>query len=236
MPVNLISKQLILPIRPHDDATFANFFPGKNQTVLSFLKSFIEKSSEPYVYLWGHPSVGCSHLLQACCQVMHTQALTAAYLPLAQIAELTPRIFENLESFALVCIDDVQNIAGKSAWEEALFHLYNRIMARPARLLLAAKVPPINLNLGLLDLASRLSNGVVFQIQALTDNEKLAALQLRAQLRGLELSDDVGQFLLRHYPRDFSHLFTALEQLDYASLTEQRRLTIPFVKQVLEMG
>lgn len=226
-------QQLLLPIRPHDEATFVNFFPGQNQVVINYLRTFTVNNTEHCVYLWGKNGVGCSHLLQACCHALHEKNISSFYLPLRQIKHLTPAIFENLETVSLVCVDDVQVIAGNAELEEALFHLYNRIIGNKKYLLLAANVAPVNLNIQLLDLKSRLQNGMIFQIQELTDPEKLMALQLRATFRGLELSDEVGRFLLTHWPRDFSFLFSALEKLDHASLAEQRRLTIPFVKQVL---
>jgi DnaA family protein len=99
----------------------------------------------------------------------------------------------------------------------------------------AANVVPTALGLQLPDLLSRLMNGVILQIQTLTDAEKLAALQLRANMRGFELPLEVGQFLLQRWPRNLSVLFAALEKLDHLSLVEQRRLTIPFVKQALGM-
>jgi DnaA family protein len=229
------AQQLVLPIQPLDDCTFANYFASNhNKSLIKYLQSFIDNSQEQYTYLWGSAGVGCSHLLQACCHALHEKKLSSIYLPLAQITTLYPSAFENLETFSLICIDDVQVIAANAELEEALFHLYNKILHNKNRLLLAANTTPAGLNVQLPDLASRLLSGMIFQVQALNDEEKIAALQLRAQLRGLELSTDVGQFLLRRHSRDFSSLFKTLEKLDHASLAEQRRLTIPFVKQVLE--
>jgi hypothetical protein len=98
---------------------------------------------------------------------------------------------------------------------------------------LAVDAPPTSLKIILPDLKSRLSWGVVYQLNSLDDDQKLAALQLRAQIRGLDLEAAVGKFLLRRFTRNMAQLFMVLEQLDQASLAEQRRLTIPFVKEVL---
>ena len=89
--------------------------------------------------------------------------------------------------------------------------------------------------MGLADLASRLRSGVVMQVAGMTDFEKQAALQLRAAARGLELGDEVAQYILHRAPRDTNELFYYLNRLDDASLAEQRRLTIPFVKRVLNL-
>src|SRR5688500_17236788 len=118
--------QLTLPIRLQDDATFASFYAGANQILINYLQAFLQARQDNYLYLWGYEGVGCSHLLQACCQAVRDQGQTAVYIPLAYIADFSPSILDELETIALICLDDIQMIAGKSAWEEAVFHLYNR--------------------------------------------------------------------------------------------------------------
>ena len=83
------------------------------------------------------------------------------------------------------------------------------------------------------DLRSRFSWVVVYQVQSLNDDDKIAVLQMRAKRRGLSLNKDVAQYLLVHLPRNMKDLIAVLEKLDVASLAAQRSLTIPFVKQVL---
>lgn len=225
--------QLTLPIRLRDDATFANFYFANNKLLLSLLSAFINANSEPYLYLWGHRGVGRSHLLQACCHEANQQGMMSAYIPLLDIDLLHPSIFDDLEKLDLVCIDDLQMIAGQHHWEESLFHLFNRIKEAKSKLLVAAQAVPKELKLNLKDLTSRLASGLIFNIKELNDADRLLALQFRAKLRGLELSDEVGQFLLHRVQRNLTSLFENLEKLDQASLAKQRKLTIPFIKQIL---
>ncbi len=132
--------------------------------------------------------------------------------------------------------DDLQVVIGKREWEEALFVLYKPRPSRKATLLIGANAPPLQLNYLLPDLKSRLSSGLIFQIQELSDEEKISALRLRAQLRGLELSEEVGEYLLlRRAPRELPKLIALLEELDRASLIAQRKLTVPFVKEKLKL-
>ena len=102
-------------------------------------------------------------------------------------------------------------------------------------MLVASHTPPAQIAWQLPDLGSRLTSGLIFAIQELLDTEKIAALQYRARKRALDLPQEVGQYLLSHYPRSMHDLFTALDRLDRYSLAEQRRLTIPFVKKVLSI-
>ncbi len=227
--------QLTLPIQLQDNANFDNYLVGANQPLIDYLKGFIRGQHDSYLYLWGNTGAGCSHLLQACYQTVLEQGATAVYLPLQYISEFQSTIFEGLENVSLVCLDDIHTIAGQAPWEEAVFHFYNRIQSTPNKLMIGGRCVPKELNIQLPDLTSRLMSGMILAIQSLTDEEKIAALQLRAKLRGFDLPVEVAQFLLYRFPRNLTALFNTLEQLDRESLVLQRKLTVPFVKKVLNI-
>ena len=228
--------QLPLGVRLRDDATFANYYPGANAAALGYVERLCEADAgwaESLIYLWGGAGVGRTHLLQAACLRFEQLGESAVYLPLAELVEHGPNMLDNLEQFELVCLDDLDAVAGLSDWEEALFHLFNRLRDSGRRLLLAASSSPRELPVKLADLQSRLTLALVFQLQSLSDEDKLRALQLRASRRGLHLSDEVGRFILTRGERSMSALFELLERLDQASLQAQRKLTIPFLKEIL---
>jgi DnaA-homolog protein len=228
--------QLPLGVRLRDDATFANYYPGANAAALGYVERLCEADAgwtESLIYLWGGEGVGRSHLLQAACLRFEQRGEQAVYLPLAEVVDYGPALLDNLERCELVCLDDLDAVAGRSDWEEALFHLFNRLRDSGRRLLLAASSSPRELPVQLADLQSRLTLALVFQLQSLSDEDKLRALQLRASRRGLHLSDEVGRFILTRGERSMSALFDLLERLDQASLQAQRKLTIPFLKETL---
>lgn len=228
--------QLILPIHPPDARCFENFHTGQNAILLNALRQFSIKIGESYIYIWGGRGAGCTHLLQACCHAAQQRGFSVAYLPLNTIKKTnSAEIFRGLESVDMVCIDELESIVEDSIWQESLFHFYNRLQEQSRYLLIAAKHSPQQLNFSLPDLISRLSSGVLFQVRELNDAERLFALQQRANLRGLELSEEVGQFLLLRLPRDSQSLFSALVELDKASLSLKRKLTIPLVKSILNL-
>lgn len=225
--------QLPLGLELRDDATFASFMSIGNQEAFAAVLKLAQGGNENFLYLWGASGSGRSHLLQACCHAASERNQAAVYFSLRDLSSFSIDLFNGLENLDLICLDDVESIVGNSAWEEQLFHLFNRLRANGKRLLLAANLPPAQLQIKLADLKSRLTWGVVYQLHALDDEQKLIALQLRAQGRGIELEDSVGRYLLRRCARNMGQLFTTLEQLDHASLVNQRRITIPFVKEVL---
>ncbi len=228
--------QLSLGMRLRDDATFANYYPGANAVTLGYVEHACETEDQwldSVLYIWGTAGVGRSHLLQAACLRVEERGGRALYLPLADLAQHGPQLLDNVEFCDLVCLDDVQAIAGQAHWEEALFHAFNRLRDSGKQLLIAADAPPRELGIKLPDLQSRLSLALVFQLHELSDDDKLRALQLRASRRGLQLPDDVGRFILARSVRSMTVLFETLEQLDHASLQAQRKLTIPFLKEAL---
>lgn len=230
-----VQQQLTLSgVRLQDNATFDNFYSDANQQLCDFLQTLFA-SNELYVYIWGNPGAGCSHLLQACCHKAHELNKTAMYLPLSEYHHLTPEILDGLEEMDLVVLDDIQVVMQQSEWEEAIFHLFNRLRSNQRQLLIGANNPPNEIGVKLPDLLSRLNWGVIFRVNALTDEDKVLALQLRAKHRGIKMPEEVAGFLLRHYSRSTNDLFEALDKLDTASLAEQRKLTVPFVKQVLQI-
>lgn len=232
-----MTTQLILPIQPPDANTFENFYTSVNNAILlQCLKNFSLKKGEPYIYLWGNQGAGSTHLLHACCHAAQQRGFSVAYLPLSTLKKTSnPKIFHGLEAVDMVCVDELESIARDKLWQEALFHFYNRLQEQRHYLLVAAKSIPKCLGFSLQDLVSRLASGILLQVRELNDSERLLALQQRARLRGLEFSDEVGQFLLLRLPRQSHRLFTVLEQLDRATLSLKRKLTIPLVKTILKL-
>ncbi|MBX9444653.1 DnaA inactivator Hda [Dickeya chrysanthemi] len=226
--------QLSLPLYLPDDETFASFYPGENTSLLAAIHTTLDQEHGSYIYFWSREGGGRSHLLHAACAELSRLGRAVGYVPLDKRAYFVPDVLEGMEQLALVCIDNIESIAGDEVWEMALFNLYNRIQeGGRTRLLITGDRPPRQINLQLADLASRLDWGQIYRLQPLSDQEKGEALQLRARLRGFELPEDVSRFLLKRLDREMRTLFMTLDQLDRASITAQRKLTIPFVKEIL---
>lgn len=234
MPDEMASKQLPLAIRLRGSATFGNFIAGENAEVLAYLEKVVCQEEGQAIYLWGGGGCGKSHLLQAACHLVAGRGGTIAYVPLAQAGALAPDMLRGLEVMRLVCIDDIDQVAGQEAWELELFYLYNRLRERDALMIWAARASPGAIAVEMPDLRSRLSWGMVMHVVQPGDEDKMVILQQRARERGMQMSDEVACYLLRHFSRDLHALLAVLDKLDYASQVEQRRLTVPFVRKVME--
>ncbi|MBR9727108.1 DnaA inactivator Hda [Shewanella intestini] len=230
-------RQLSLPVYLPDDETFDSYYPASgNDELIEKLKSCARGTLDGSLYLFGPEKSGRTHLLHAACAQANDLERRTLYIPLGIHASISTALFEGLESMQLICIDDVDAIAGHPVWEEALFHLYNRINEQEdCQLIVSGSASPQEAGFALPDLVSRMQWGLIYQLQPMEDAEKLVALQRRAAMRGLQLPDDVGKFLLNRMARDLRTLFDVLDRLDKASMVHQRKLTIPFIKEMLRL-
>jgi DnaA family protein len=220
-------RQLTLGVRLSDRAVLGNFLGGDNALALAAANALAAGGGEGTLFLHGADGSGKSHLLQGLCVAVPG----AAFLPLAALAELGPGVLEGAAALPLVAIDDLHLVAGNDAWERALFSLYNE--RRGSGLAVAATAPATRLPIRLPDLASRMAALAHYALRPLDEIQQREALQLRARSRGFDLPDETVVYLQRRFARDMGRLTRMLDELDAASLVEQRRVTVPFIRQVL---
>ena len=225
-------SQLALPLTLQDHAVFDSFFPHGNEALLAYLSGLAATPRGPGCWIWGAAATGKSHLLQALCARLQDLAI---YLPLGEIAAAGTGVLEGLATRRFVCLDDVQEVAGDESWELALFQLCNQLADADGILVASANAAPRDSAFALADLVSRWSRLPVFHLQALDEDMRVKALQLRARHRGLELPRDTARYLLSRGRRDMASLYASLDTLDYEALRAKRRLTIPFVRDTLDL-
>ncbi|HUL18954.1 MAG TPA: DnaA regulatory inactivator Hda [Steroidobacteraceae bacterium] len=225
-------RQLPLGVRLPDRAVFASFLPARNVEALEHARRVAAGELAGLSWLCGPPGVGKTHLLQAICSAASGQ-LRAGYVPLGEFAALGIGGLEGLGQLQCLCLDDLDAVLGRLEWERAIFALLSELQDAGGRLVLAASAPPALLRWALPDLASRCAAGAVLALRPLDESEQQAALKLRARVRGLELPDETLQWLQRRFPRDMRSLYELLDTLDEAALAARRRITIPFMREVL---
>jgi len=226
-------QQIPLPFTQFEPLDFDLYLTGENEEVQAVLQQTAAGVQRRSVVLWGDHGSGKSHLLQATCRRAAETGMTAAYVPLKLFASHPVSVLEGLDQMHLVCIDDLDEICGHRHWEEALFHLFNRMHDQGNIMLFALRGNPRALEFQLEDLKSRLAWGLVYQLQPLADDEKIRLLQRRAETRGFKLSGEVVQYMMSRSSRDLHSLLALLDRIDSASLSEQRRITVPFVSSLL---
>ncbi len=228
-----MARQLTLSVSLPDRASFDNFYSAGNEELVTALRHVAATvSSAPTVmHVFGSPGCGKTHLMYAGVRLARESGQTVHYLPMRE-QEVDVSVLEQVDGVGLICIDDIDVIAGRRDAERALFQLYERVQDSAGHLVTTAHQAAHHLGLALSDLVSRLQSGGAYRITPLTDTQKRHALRLRAAGRGMALSDEVADYVLRRYPRDTHALFGLLDRIDEASLTAQRRITIPFLQEL----
>ena len=212
----------------------ASFFPGENRALLALIDLIAKDRASHTVYFWGGRAAGKTHLLQAACHESGRHGLRAAYIPLRLQAELSAAILHDLGEIDLVCVDDIHLISGQPAWQQGLVWLYDELRERRHSLLISGPVAPARVNLETEDLKSRLASDQVCQIRPPDDELKGRILRQWATRRSCELTAEALQYLIHRVDRDLSCLIALLDKIDRAALTEKRRITIPFIRAIIE--
>lgn len=236
----LHEQQLPLPVQLPYHAQFSNFIAGDNAEAKAHLVRLANASwqqQDQFTLLFGSSGRGKTHLLCALCEAFADANRSSIYLPLRELA--TPEAvvaLNGVENYDLIALDDIDAVIAIPEWADALFALFNRVTdRRQSYLVCTAAQSTTNLPITLADLRSRLQLAVTFHLKTLGDSEKVQVLQQHAKARGLELADDVGEYMMQRLSRDMHQLMGVLDDLDKASMARQRRLTLPFIKQILQV-
>ncbi|MCB5188348.1 AAA family ATPase [Methylobacillus caricis] len=203
-------KQLLLDIQPPASPTLENFVVGRNAEALFQLKSTIQQDGNArFIYLWGASGCGKSHLITACNALAGQHGLN------------------------MICVDDVHLLSDEE--QISLFDIYNQLRESGGSLVASGQAAPGQMGLRD-DLATRLAWGLAYQLHPLSDEEKAQALKIHAQARGMKLPDEVLDYCLRHLRRDMPNLIATIDALDEWSLTDKRAVTLPLLKQLLQLS
>ncbi|MEP6907343.1 MAG: DnaA regulatory inactivator Hda [Pseudoxanthomonas sp.] len=225
--------QLPLALRYPPDQRFDTFI-GAPLGAVAQLQSLAESHGADWLYVAGAAGTGKTHLALALCAAAEHAGRRAAYLPLAAARGRMGDALDALEGNDVVALDGMEAIAGDRADEVALFDFHNRARSAGLNVLYTAREVPDLLALVLPDLRSRLSQNTRIVLQPLDDAARAAVMRDRAKRRGLVLEDAAIDWMLLHTDRSLVSLVALLDRLDRESLAAQRRVTVPFLRSLLE--
>ena len=233
------SKRISLPQVPFEFGNFqkidfTSFIEGENQDLLDFLNTMTKKKKNDCLYIWGSQGTGKTHLLQAACKQADDMNSQVTYIPLKQYEEFDSEIFNGLGKLDLICVDDLEFISGNLEWQQRLTLLYNEIRDNNNSIIISSTSSPKNIKIELDDLKSRLVWGQVYKINPPNDELKIEILKRKASERSFELSKSVAEFLIHRTDRDLNSLIKILDVIDHSSLAAKRKVTIPFVKKLID--
>jgi DnaA-homolog protein len=223
-------QQLGLPISLDSKMLLSNFAGKNNQLLMTLIDKLFNKNESSVLFVSGGRSSGKTHLLQGCIFKALDQDLRAVYIDIKQ--PLPTGLISTLSDYDWVCIDNIDQL--ESLQQQELFDLYNQIKYTNTKLIVSATVLPVGLTL-LKDLKTRLSLAVVFSLEQLTDQEKIALIELKMKDKNLDIDEKVYVYLFKYFSRDLTVILAAIDQLDQESLQQKSAISIPFVKKILQI-
>lgn len=237
-----MTQQLPLRFELRDDYRLDTFVPGSNGALCSRLRGLASntlgsaaRTQGDMLWLYGPVGTGKTHLLQATVAQLASDGVDVAYLPAEQIdASDGVAVLEGSERYAVLIIDDIDCWVGDAAVEQELVRRYQERRQAGSHLLMSAQRAPLDYEMAFADWASRARGAEVFRLLELADDDKLQVLGARARRLGLELTAAPGTYLLRHGPRSLPAMLAVLDRVDKLAMAEQRKLTVPLLKKVLQ--
>ncbi len=227
-------NQLPLDVRLKQSATFETFFTASHNEAVHVLKQALDDGPQR-IHLWAPPACGKTHLLQAACHRARSRGESAQYVDLDVWALHKPQVLGELDQMDYLCLDNIERIAGQRNWEQAVFHLADRLRSGGHSLLVSAAARPDACGLVMPELVSRLGNGLVLELRPLSDPDKMRALALLARQRGLDLPGKVAEYLVQRRGGDPARLFALLDELDRSSLAVKRKISLKMAKDLVEL-
>jgi len=224
-------QQIPLPVNISDNMIFESFIAGTNDQIFELLQT----NEQKFLWIAGDKGAGKTHLLQAKINQSNHDQFKFMYLPMRELSKFTPEILDDLDQMDLICIDDIDLVLGSKIWEEKLLDLYERIHNTKTIFIVSSKDTPQGGKFLIKDLLSRYSTALVLRLNILKEMDIVRAIQVHGKIRGFHLSDDVANFLLKRVRRDVCSLIEVIEVLDYESLAKKRKITIPFIKSILNL-
>ena len=222
-------EQLTFPWNKPNNSSFNDFYFEKNNlSVLSNLKG------EEDLVIYGSSKVGKSFLLQSICNYFSEANKSSLYIPLKELNSHETGLLDNLEKLNLVCIDDLEIIAGENKWETAIFNLINDCLLSSCRIVFCSNINPSSISFQLEDLFSRIQKINQMQVYPVKSDNLAEAVRFFADLRSINIGDKEIAYLINHSKRSMGDLVTNINNLDKLSMQLKRKITIPLIKKVTE--
>lgn len=225
--------QLPLALRYPPDQRLESFIAAPPGAIAQ-LHELAQAREADWLYLAGATGTGKTHLALALCAAADEAGRRAAYLPLTAASGRLRDALDALEGNDVLALDGLEAIAGNRDDQIALFDFHNRARSAGVNLLYTARDVPDILPLVLPDLRSRLSQNARILLHPLDDASRAEVLRDRAQRRGLVLEEAAIDWMLSRTERNLASLVALLDRLDRESLAAHRKITVPFLRRVMD--
>ena len=232
----------------NESYTFERFIEGDcNQLARSAAWAISQEpggtSFNPYL-VYGGVGLGKTHLIQAVGNYVTDQSTDKTVLYVSSerfTTEFVQSIQRNrISEFSMfyrqvdvLIVDDVQFFSGKEKTQEEFFHIFNALHQAGKQIVLSADRPPREID-GIEErLLSRFQWGLSADVQPPGLETRIAILQRKAEDDGIDLDQDVIEFIAHNIQSNIRELEGALIRLLAHATLHQRELDLALAKDVL---
>jgi len=235
-------------LRLHPDYTFESFVVGpSNRLAHASCVAVSQSLGTTYnpLFLYGSSGLGKTHLLHAvCCEVK--ERFDGAVIQFLSCEEFVNRFIRAIEegdvagfqsqfrTVDALVIDDVQFLREREQSQEEFFHTFNALYNNGKQIILSADSPPGKIPSLEERLISRFSWGLVARIDPPSYETRVAIVQKKAHLRGMNISDEVSEYVARKVHANIRELEGALTTLYALSTTAGKEMTLELAQRALD--
>lgn len=227
------AAQIALPLTFDRHFSFDNYFSHQSSLIVDNLKTLISGHGESMIGLYGASDSGKTHLINACAHYARQHEISFQLYDGLDLSQYDANNFEGPETCEILAVDNLDALCGNQLWEQKFCQIINTCKNEGFNLIFTLSENPSYLKCRLADFQSRLSWGLLLQLPTTAETDIGKVIKLRAGLLGIDLSKKVIAYLMIHYSRRLSEQIEILRILDRASLSEQKTITVPLVKQIL---
>jgi len=232
----------------HPDYTFENFVVGpSNRLAHASCVAVSQSPGQTYnpLFLYGSAGLGKTHLLHAVCHELR-RLRSDAVIQLLSCEDFVNRFIRAIEQGHIsgfhaqfrtadaLIIDDVQFLREREESQEEFFHTFNALYNNGRQIILSADSPPAEIPSLEARLISRLNWGLVARIDPPSYETRVAIVQKKAHLRGLQIDDEVAQYIARQVQANIRELEGALTTIYALATTQHEPVTLDLAQRAME--
>ena len=235
-------------LKLHPDYTFDNFVVGPSNRLANAsciaVSQSLGKTYNP-LFVYGNSGLGKTHLLHAVCSEANRK-LGKAVIRFLSCEDFVNRFIKAIEegnlagfqkqfrSADILVIDDVQFLSEREQSQEEFFHTFNTLYNNGKQIILSADNSPADIPSLEERLISRFNWGLVVRIDPPSHDTRVAIVKKKAHLRGLNISDEIAEYIARKVHANIRELEGALTTIYAVASTSGKEITLELAKTALE--
>lgn len=211
----------------HPEFNFESFIVGEsNRHAHAACLAVAQNPSGAYnpLFLHGPTGLGKTHLLYAIQNEIKKQHPGKSTLYIRS-EDFTNDLIENIKrntmsefknryrNLDVFMVDDIQFIAGKDSTQDEFFHTFEALYSANKQIILVSDRPPRDIQLLTDRLRSRFESGVIVSVGQPEYELKAAIIRQRCQFYGMDLSDDVIEFIAQHVKSNIRQIEGVLKKM-----------------------